>query len=82
MEELIAMVLTALKVVIFVDVIASWVLPDPSRFPRNITGQITDPLYAPIRALIKPEKTGGLDLSPLLVLVLIQFMESTLHRGF
>jgi len=84
MLSFIAFILQALQLVIFADVILSWVMPDRESFPRSLTSQITDPLYAPIRAVLKPERSGGLDFSPMIVLLLLQFMGRMLaqHRGF
>jgi YggT family protein len=81
MVSILALVLTALKWLIFIDVILSWVMPNQEQFPRSFTKQITDPLYAPIRAVIKPQATGGLDFSPIVVLILLQVMESMLHKA-
>jgi uncharacterized protein YggT (Ycf19 family) len=78
---IIALILLALKIIIFADIIFSWVMPDDSRFPRSLTSAITTPLYAPIHAVLKPEKLGGIDISPLLILLLIHFMESMLARA-
>jgi YggT family protein len=77
--SLLYFLLTAIKWLIIIDAVLSWVMPE-DRFPRSLTGQITDPLYAPIRALLPPDKTGGFDLSPLIVLMLVYAMESMLHR--
>jgi len=73
-------IVRALKWLVFIDVILSWVMPDADRFPRSFTRQITDPLYAPIRAVLRPERMGGLDISPMLILVLVQIMEGMLRR--
>ena len=35
----------------------------------------TEPVLAPVRRLLPPWKTGGLDLSPVIVLIAIQFVE-------
>jgi YggT family protein len=75
------LILVALEVLIVVDVVLSWVMPDNSKFPRSLTTQITDPLYAPIRAILQPSKMGGLDLSPMIVLLLIQMMQRMLKSG-
>lgn len=69
--------LWVLKGLIIVDVVLSWVM-QPDKFPRSLTSAITDPLYAPIRAILRPEVMGGLDLSPLIILGLIHLMESRL----
>ena len=74
-------ILNALELLIIVDVVLSWVMPNKEQFPRNLTRQITEPLYAPIQAVLKPEKTGGLDLSPLIILVILYFFEGMLARS-
>jgi YggT family protein len=79
MPELLSWLLVALKALIIVDFILSWIM-QPDKFPRSLTTQITDPLYAPIRAILKPERMGGLDLSPMVILLLIQAMESMMRK--
>jgi YggT family protein len=74
------MILQALTWLIIIDSILSFVMP-ADRFPRSLTTQLTDPLYAPVRMLLRPERTGGFDLSPLVILVLIQILESMLQRA-
>lgn len=79
-----AFVLLALQLltyVIIADAILSWIVPDTGRFPRNITSRITGPLYAPIRRVLDPSKTGGLDFSPLIVILVIQALMSLLSRA-
>lgn len=80
MASLLLHIVTGFKWLILIDAILSWVMPDADRFPRNITTQITEPLYAPIRAILKPERTGGIDLSPLIVLLILYAMETMLAR--
>ena len=80
MMSLLLLILTALKWLIIVDALLSWTMP-PDRFPRSLTSQITDPLYAPIRAVLKPERMGGLDLSPIVVFALIWVMEHMLRSA-
>jgi YggT family protein len=75
------LLINALELLILADVVLSWIMPDKRRFPRSLTTAITDPLYAPLHAVLKPEKTGGLDLSPLILLILLYFFESMLMRG-
>jgi uncharacterized protein YggT (Ycf19 family) len=80
MLSLISQILYALELLIVVDAILSWVMPDSTKFPRNITTQITDPLYAPIRAILRPERMG-LDVSPIVVFMLIEVMRKMLARA-
>jgi uncharacterized protein YggT (Ycf19 family) len=67
----------ALELLIIADAIFSWIMP-PDQFPRSLTTSITEPLYAPIRALIGPDKLGGIDISPLAMLLLLHLMRNML----
>ena len=78
MEDLILLILRGLYFLILADVILSWVMPDENQFPRNITREVTTPLYAPIHKVLNPQMTGGFDLSPIVLIVLIRVMESML----
>ena len=51
-----------------VDVFLGWVQTDTARLPRRITHLLTEPPQALARRLLSPRWTGGLDLSPLLVI--------------
>lgn len=54
-------------------VVLSWVAPDPYNPIVRVIVQITEPVMAPMRRLLPP--LGGLDLSPILVLLAIQFLK-------
>jgi YggT family protein len=71
--------LQMLEYVIIGDALLSWVVPDKTQFPRSLTSQIADPLCAPFRKLIGPDRLGGLDLSPVATLILLQVMRSMLR---
>ncbi len=73
------LLIQGITILVFVDAIASWVV-GPDRFPRSITGLITEPLYRPIRAVLRPEKMGGFDLSPLVVIFALQGLQGLLMR--
>jgi YggT family protein len=74
------MILEALWWLIIIDALLSWVMP-PDRFPRSLTGQLTDPLYAPIRKVLRPERTGGFDMSPIVVMFAIYVAKSLLQQA-
>jgi YggT family protein len=61
--------------VVIVAALISWVSPDPRNPIVRFLRQVTEPVFEPIRRLLPPWKTGGLDLSPLIVIVAIQFVE-------
>lgn len=77
----ISYILLILKIIIIADVLLSW-LQQPDQFPRNLTSQVTEPLYAPLRAIIKPGALGGIDFSPMIILLLLGAMERMLYQGF
>jgi YggT family protein len=58
---------------IILRIILSWVSPDPRNPVVQLVGQITEPVMAPARKLLPP--MGGLDLSPIIVLLAIQFIQ-------
>ncbi len=66
-------VLTLLFWLILIRVLMSWVSPDPYNPLVRALYQITDPILAPAQRLIPP--VGGLDLSPIVVLLGIQFIK-------
>lgn len=61
--------------IVIASAILSWVNPDPYnpivRFLRNAT----EPVYAYIRRYLPFLNVGGLDLSPIVVILLIQFIQ-------
>ncbi|MET0387718.1 MAG: YggT family protein [Polyangiales bacterium] len=81
MAPLFITLLRVLELTIIADAFLSWVVPNKEQFPRSITSQLADPLCAPFRKLIGPERTGGFDLSPLVALILLQVMRETLTRA-
>lgn len=68
--RLIALVIWTYTVCIFVYVILSWVAPAGYSAIAMLIGQIVEPVLRPARRLLPP--IAGLDLSPLIVLILMQ----------
>jgi uncharacterized protein YggT (Ycf19 family) len=81
MVELFLRLLQALEWVVIADALLTWFVPNKDSFPRSITSQIADPLCAPFRALVGPERLGGLDLSPIAVILTLQVMHNMIARG-
>ena len=67
--------------VIIAAALISWVSPDPRNPIVQVLRQITEPVLAPVRRMLPPWKTGGLDLSPIIVLLAIQFIERVILEG-
>ncbi|MCL4461505.1 MAG: YggT family protein [Nitrospirae bacterium] len=53
--------------------------PDPYNPVVRILHQITEPVLAPIRKLVPPEKLAGMDISPLIAIFLIQVLQHFLY---
>jgi YggT family protein len=49
----------------------TWVSPDPRNPVVQFLRRVTEPVLAPFRRLLPPWKTGGLDISPMIVLIII-----------
>ncbi|HNU82159.1 MAG: YggT family protein [Acidobacteria bacterium] len=60
--------------VVVIRALLSWVGPDPYNPIVRLLHQLTEPLLAPLRRLVSPRRLGGLDLSPLLLILIIQFV--------
>ena len=73
--DFLSSLMTIYSWVIIAAALISWVSPDPRNPVVMFLRQVTEPVLAPVRRLLPPWKTGGLDLSPLIVLIAIQFVE-------
>ncbi len=70
----------AVIILIVVEALLSWV-PDLKRKFGEVTGfieSLTEPILKPFRRILPPEKTGGLDLSPLFAIMALQIIERLL----
>jgi YggT family protein len=76
--ELIQDAVTVLTVLIVVRAFWSWVSPHPTNPAQRLVWNLTEPLLAPVRAVL-PD-LGGLDLSPLAAILLLQGLEYLLLR--
>lgn len=67
--------------VIIAAALITWVSPDPRNPIVLFLRQVTEPVLAPVRRFLPPWKTGGLDFSPLIVIIAIQFVERVIFPG-
>lgn len=63
---------------IFVRVVLSWIVRDPSHRLMQVIAQLTEPILGPIRRSIP--RLGMFDLSPLLAFFLIEFVRNLLNK--
>jgi len=71
MVGVIIAVLRAYEVIIIIRVVMSWVSVDPRQPLVAMIETITEPVLAPLRAFAR---IGNLDLSPIVVIVIIQLI--------
>jgi len=77
-------ILQAYLVILFVRIIFSWFPIDPwSKWSRVVAvlAKLTDPVLVPVRRVLRPVRIGGMgiDLSPLVVLILLEVLLSILQ---
>ncbi len=60
---------------IILRALISWVSPDPRNPIVQILHRLTEPVLEPLRKLVPPGALGGIDISPLLAIVLIQVVK-------
>ena len=79
--SLLGLVLSLLDIyswVVIIRALISWVSPDPYNPIVQILAKLTEPVLRPLRKLVPPEKLGGLDLTPLILILLIQLVKYTI----
>jgi YggT family protein len=70
------------QLVILVRALISWVSPDPRNPIVLFLMRITEPVLKPLRKLTPPEKLGGIDLSPLVAILILEFVKNGLILSF
>ena len=72
-RDFITLALNIFIFAIIIHAILSWINPDPYNPVSSVLFNITQPVLQPFRSIIKP--VGGLDLSPLVALIALMFIE-------
>ena len=72
-RDFITLALNIFIFAIIIHAVLSWINPDPYNPVSSLLFSITRPVLEPFRRLIKP--VGGLDLSPLVALIALMFIE-------
>lgn len=77
--QFLTILVTVLTWAIIIRVLLSWI-PNLDRGNPlvQLLSQITEPVLGPARRIIPP--IGGLDISPIVVILVLQFLERTLRR--
>lgn len=72
--------LQALQWIVIIAALVSWVNPDPRNPIVRFLHAVTEPLFRPFRRLLPPSRTGGIDLSPIFVILVIFLLSRLLVR--
>jgi len=60
--------------VVIAAAVISWITPNPYNPAVRVLRRLTEPAFAPLRRLLPPWRTFGLDFSPMIVILLIQWV--------
>lgn len=77
--EVLDWVLVAYMWVVVIRALISWVNPDPYNPIVQILNRLTEPVLRPIRRLVPPHSLG-IDLSPMIAVLVIIFLRIALIR--
>jgi YggT family protein len=80
--DVIFAILSVIQWLVIIAAVISWVNPDPRNSIVQFLYRSTEPLLRPFRRLLPPGRTGGIDFSPLLVILVIIFLRTFLARLF
>lgn len=70
--NLVVFVLYLYTWVIIIRAVVSWTRPNPGQPMIQLLFTVTEPILKPLRTIVPPAKLGGIDLSPILAIVVIQ----------
>ncbi len=77
--QILSMVINIYIWVVIISALLSWVNPDPGNPIVQILRRLTEPVYAFVRRYI-PTTIGGIDLSPIIIILALQFLDLFLVR--
>jgi len=60
--------------IIIAAALISWIQPNPYNPIVQFLRRVTEPVLRPVRSLVPPEKLGGLDISPIIVPLVIEWV--------
>ncbi len=74
LASVILRLLDVYAIIVIAAALITWVRPNPYNPVVKFLRRVTEPVLAPIRSLVPPEKLGGLDISPMILLFLIWYV--------
>jgi YggT family protein len=64
--------------IIIIRAILSWIYPNPYHPLVRTIYYLTEPVLRPFRKIVPPYKLGGIDISPIIVIFIILFIDNFL----
>jgi YggT family protein len=80
--DVIFAILSVIQWLVIIAAVISWVNPDPRNPIVQFLYRSTEPILRPFRRILPPRRTGGIDFSPILVILVILFIRTVLSRLF
>jgi YggT family protein len=80
LAQVIGIVLTGLMWIVIINALLSWVRPDPSNAIVQFFDRVSDLVCNPIRRVM-PTVFGGLDIAPLVAVLVITFLQWAVVRN-
>ncbi|MBD5165271.1 YggT family protein [Helicobacter sp.] len=74
LAQILSMVINIYIWVVIIAALITWVRPDPYNPIVQILYKLTEPVYAKIRKII-PTLLGGIDIAPILVILVLKFID-------
>lgn len=78
LAKVLHIVLTVYLWVVIFRAVLSWVYLPSLYQAARVLYRLTEPVMRPVRRLIPPSKAGGLDVSPIIVALVIVFLDNVL----
>ena len=80
--DVVFIILNIIQWLVIAAAVVSWLNPDPHNPIVQFLYRTTEPLCRPFRRLLPPRRTGGVDFSPMVVILLIILIKLFLARLF
>jgi YggT family protein len=80
LAQVLSILINALMWIIIIRALISWVNPDPGNIIVQVLYRISEPFLEPVRRLLPFSLRFGLDISPLIVVLVLFFLQSFLVK--
>jgi YggT family protein len=78
LAKILHILLTAYTWIVILRAVFTWVYVPSLYQAAKILYRLTEPLLRPVRRLVPPSRLGGLDISPIIVVLLIILVDNSL----